>query len=189
MADYAPNFTARVKVTYSFEGDTHENTTRWPSANTQAANITLVSDFWSNLMTATAGLRHTSFSILGVEYAQADSNVFLPAGFESPMTAGTRAAATGASSRIMHSIWAGRSALGSRTRFQMFGLFWASAEDVATDNFYITVSENSLVGTIAALIGGSGMVGPDDEDIVLVRPRVAYKQNDAWVSVRRKASA
>jgi hypothetical protein len=151
-------------------------------------NVALAIDFWTTLMTMTQALRHESFTIDGAEYAVGDSNVFLPADAPTEVTAGTRASASGASGRIMHSIWAGRSGLGSKSRFQMFGLSWATAEDNATTNFYISVAENPLVGTIATLIRASGQVGPDDEVLAVVNPRVAYKQNDAWVGIRRKAS-
>lgn len=186
MADYAPNFTARYKLRYSFEGDTHVATTRWPSGSTKAANEDLAIAFWTSLLSLTAALRHTSFAIVDAEYAVADSNVFLPATAPAEVAAGTRSSATGASGRIMHSIWQGRSILGARSRFQMFGLAWATAEDTATNNFYISTTESAVVGTVAAAILVAGMVGPDDETLAQVRPRVAYKQNDAWVSNRRQ---
>jgi hypothetical protein len=185
VADYAPNFTARHKLTYSFEGDQHECTTRWPSANTQLANESLALDFWTSFFSATAALRHTTFAIVAAEYAVADSNVFLPSAAMGELAAGTRAANSGASGRIMHSIWPMRSSLGHGARFMMFGLHWGTAEDDLTLNFYVTPAENTLVQTIATLLVVSEMVGPDDEDIVLARARVAYKQNDAWVNKRR----
>lgn len=188
MPDYAPNFTARHKLTYSFEGDQHECNTRWPSANTQLANESLAIDFWTAFFSATAALRHTSFAIVSVEYAAADSNVFLPLASMGELAAGTRVAASGSSQRIMHSIWPARTSLGHGARFMMFGLAWATAEDVATLDFYVTPAESSIVQTIATLITASEMVGPDDEDIILTRPRVAYKQNDAWVAKRRGSS-
>jgi len=189
MADYAPNFTARYKVTYSFEGDTHVNVTRWSSANTLVANVADALAFWTAFLAQTEELRHTSFDIVGAEYAAADTNVFLPVAMPSEANPGLRTTETGASGRIMHSIWQGRSNLGARCRFQMFGLAWATAEDDATLNFYITNDENPVVGAVAEEIQTSGMVGPDDETIALVRARVAYKQNDAWVNNRRRGAS
>lgn len=186
MADFAPNFTARYKLRYSFEGDTHVCTTRWPSGSTKAANEDLAIAFWSDFLDLTAALRHTSFAIVDAEYAAGDSNVFLPAQAPAEVTAGSRASASGSTGRIMHSIWQGRSILGSRSRFQMFGLAWATAEDTATSNFYISTTENAVVGTVATAILTAGMVGPDDESLAQVRPRVAYKSNDAWVDNRRQ---
>jgi len=189
VADYAPSFTARYKLRYSFEGDTHVCVTRWNSGGTKAANEDLAIGFWTAFLNASAAKRHTSFAVIDAEYAAADSNVFLPATAPTEVDPGTRVAATGASSRIMHSIWQGRSILGARVRFQMFGIFWFSAEDVATNNFYISPAEDVLVGALAGLIQVAGMVGPDDESISLIRNRVAYKQNDAWVKNRRQGGA
>jgi hypothetical protein len=70
----------------------------------------------------------------------------------------------------------------------MFGLAWASADDTNSTDFYISATEVPLIGTLALLIESSGMVGPDDEDVLVVRPRIAYKQNDAWVNKRRSGS-
>jgi hypothetical protein len=188
VPDYAPNFTARYKLTYSFEGDTHECNTRWPSGSTSAANILAAGDFWFSFLNATVAVRHTSFAVVGAEYAAADSNIFLPAAVPPSADPGERVAAAGGATRIYHSIWAGRSALGAKTRFQMFGLAWASADDTNSTDFYISATEVPLIGTLALLIESSGMVGPDDEDVLVVRPRIAYKQNDAWVNKRRSGS-
>lgn len=186
MADYAPNFTARYKLRYSFEGDTHVCTTRWPSGATKAANEDAAITFWAGFLGLTEDLRHTSFDVLDAEYAEADSNVFLPATPPLEVSPGLRAAASGSSSRIMHSIWQGRSIAGARMRFQMFGLLWATADSAEGVDFYILPTENGAVEDVAGLILSAGMVGPDNESLGQVRARVAYKQNDAWVSNRRQ---
>lgn len=185
MADYAPNFTARYKLIYEFEGDQHECNTRWPSANTQAANEGLAFDFWTAFMTETADLRHTSFTVVGAEYAAPDSNVFLPVTPPTEVAAGTIASASGPSTKIFHTIWSGRSVLGAKSRFQMFGLRWNTADSTDYLDFYVTAAENAVVETIATMILTSGQVGPDDEVLAVVRPRVSVKLNDAWVSIRR----
>lgn len=189
MTDYAPNFTARYKLRYSYEGDTHVNVTRWPSGSTKAANEDSAIAFWTAFMIATEDLRHTSFTVIDAEYAAGDSNVFLPATAPTEIAAGTIAAGGGASTTIAHSIWQGRSIAGSRCRFQMFGLYWATLEDNISDNFYVTPVESAVVTSVANLLTISGMVGPDDESIAIWRARVAYKQNDAWVGNRRRGSA
>jgi len=189
MADYAPNFTARYKLRYIYEGDTHVNVTRWPSGSTKAANEDLAIAFWTAFFTATEDLRHVSFEVVDAEYAAGDSNVFLPATAPTEIAAGTIAGAGGASTSIAHSIWQGRSILGARCRFQMFGLYWSTLEDNIADNFYVTTTENAVVGTVAGLLTSAGMVGPDDESVAIWRSRVAYKQNDAWVGNRRRGAS
>lgn len=188
MADYAPNFTFRHKLTYSFEGDQHECNTRWPSAGTLISNLAAANAFWLAVLTATAALRHTSFALVSAEYALADSNVFLPTELPDSPDPGTRVAASGSSSRIMHSIWPGRTLGGSKTRFMLFGLLWAVADSTEAVDFYVTPAENTVVEDVAIAIEVGSMVGPDDENIILVRRRVAYKQNDAWVNKRRSAT-
>lgn len=188
MADYAPNFTARYKLIYSFEGDQHECNTRWPSANTQAVNVAAAIDFWTQFFSATDPLRHTSFAVVGAEYAPADSNVFLPATAPTEVAPGLVASASGPSTKIFHSIWSGRSALGSKSRFMMFGLRWNTADSTDYLDFYVTETENENVGFVADFILGSSMVGPDDEPIAQVRRRVSVKLNDAWVGIRRSGA-
>jgi hypothetical protein len=188
MADYAPNFTARHKITYVFEGDVHECTTRWPSANTQLENVDAANVFWTAFLSATASLRHTSWQVLNADYAPADSNVFLPVPFPGEVAAGEVVAAAGASTRIAHSIWSGRSVLGSKMRFQVFGLYWTTLEATEVRDFYLLPGEFPVVLSGQILLQGAGMVGPDDEAIAVVRARVAYKQNDAWVNKKRRGT-
>lgn len=186
MADYAPNFTARYKLTYSSEGDQHQCVTRWPSANTQIANVAAAITFWTFFFNDTEDLRHTSFTVLGAEYAAADSNTFLPVDAPTEVAAGTIATASGPTTAIIHTNWAGRSALGAKMRFMMFGLRWNLADSTTYLDFRVSQAEDVTVAVVAGRLLAAGMVGPDDEALAQVYNRVSIKPNDAWVRIRRQ---
>lgn len=186
MADYAPNFTARHKLIYRYEGDQHQCVTRWPSANAMLTNTGLADAFWTSFFSSTDDLRHETFEALSAEYAPADSNTFLPVSLPLSLSPGLITSASGNSTKIIHTIWAGRSVLGAKSRLMMFGLRWNTADSTTYTDFRVTNDENATVGTIAALILSSGQVGPDDEVLGQVYNRVSVKANDAWVTIRRQ---
>ncbi len=186
MADYAPNFTARHKLIYSFEGDQHQCVTRWPSSNTQAANVALADALWTAILSHTADLRHNTWAVIGAEYCPPDSNTFLPIAAPTEVDPGTIASASGPSTKIIHTNWAGRSALGSKVRVMLFGIRWNTADSTTYQDFYVTNAESSEVGAVANSILTSGMVGPDDEVVAQMYLRVSVKVNDAWVKIRRQ---
>jgi hypothetical protein len=186
MADYAPSFTARYKLIYSFEGDTHQCVTRWPSADTVAANVTAARAFWANFLDQTAPIRHDTFTVLGAEYAPADSNTFFPALVPTGFLTGALSSASGPSTKIIHTIWSGRSTLGAKSRLMMFGLRWNTADSTTYEDFRVQDAENPIAGICASVILNSGQVGPDDEVLAQVYNRVTIKGNDAWVRIRRQ---
>lgn len=186
MPDYAPNFTARVKLIYEAEGDRHQCVTRWPSADTQAVNLSAAGTFWGDFLSQTADIRHESWEILSWEYCPADTNSFIPVTVALEPAAGTIATPSGPNTRIIATNWAGRSVAGAKTRFYVFGLRWNTADSVQYEDFIVTADEFADVGAVAGFISGSGMVGPDDETIGIVYPRATVKVNDAWVKIRRQ---
>ena len=76
MADFAPNYTARYRVRYSSLGKSHSMTWRVVSSVTDPTGIAAkVGLFLADL----EGVLFDDWTVVGADFAEADTDVFLPA--------------------------------------------------------------------------------------------------------------
>ena len=185
MADHAPNYTPRLKLVYSSKGKTHSMMWRAPRGEDDPSSLVEKMELFLNALTAN---RFTDFTILSCQWAETDSDVFLPVTPPAP-DAGTASLSGITNAVAAASIsFVGRSALGKRAVFYLYGT--NIVQDAVSANeadFRILASE---VATISAAIGVLNETGypvrGNDGATVSFYPYVNTKYNDHWVGKLRR---
>ena len=180
MVDFAPNWTARLRVTYEVQGLRHRCVMRAlrPFATTASAMAGKFITFLNEI----TNLVWDDFNILGYDFAAQDSDVFLPAtGFTGLIGSATTGLRTPGHA-IVQTRFEATSAGGSRTALVLFGLAFTPGVSLGAENFRVTTLENADVaaGVVALNEIAPGFAGADGS-LAVWRPYVNIKHNDAWM--------
>lgn len=180
MADYAPNATARLKVKYRVGNRNHNFTWRLPR-NTDADAAGDYVDKVNTFLTNAEPVLWSDFTLLGGDFAPADSEVFLPIGGFDTITGATASAGRTAGNNSVFLQFIGRGALGAKGSFYLYGASFDPFLSYAGD-YRITNSENT---TVSALTGTLSEVAPNlvaiDNSTMTWYGYVNIKANDHWV--------
>lgn len=179
MADYGPNYTARLRVRYKGGGAIHTQTWRYPGVGDGpelGAILVAVENFYSPLQVN----MWSDWTILNVSYALRDSNVFIPT-FGLSVVGGVDVVDLKGRGRASAISFVGRTASGLRAIIYQYGYRSNIGESGEADDFRIYQSENSAIdGAITSLIGsGADLVGNDGLAINWYS-YVNIKYNDYW---------
>jgi len=185
MADFAPNYTARYRFRYSSLGKTHACTWRVASSVTDPTAVAAkVSLFLEDM----EGSLWDDFTVIGADFAEADSDIFLPAPPPDQPTGAVDASAASVSDAAFAISFVGRSTLGGKARFFLYGtndvtlvrdtkgndLKLLSTESVQISDAVVRLNETSPV-----------LVANDDSPVVWYE-YVNMKYNDRWVRRLRR---
>lgn len=185
MPDYAPNYTARYKCTYTTLGKTHSMQWRLAASVTDfAAVATKMGLFLADLAPAL----YEDWTVLHAEAALADSDVFLPAPApDQPTGAGDVDPAKGANAAIAVSYIA-RSIAGGKGRFFLYGLsFDALMFTTPGKDYRYYSSESTYVSdTVVRLNETSPELVCNDNEPAVWYEYINQKPNDRWVRKLRR---
>lgn len=186
MTDFAPNFTARYRISYRSCLRTRTMTVRFDPGSLPGGISELAGDM-ATLFEEMLPLLPTDFAILSASVAERNQDFFLPAlapvilGTPNPLLLPT----LGQSPNFLS--FAGITALGNSTRLFVYGVqSSAIEEDNASGNDYrITSNENGAVQDVITLLATrSWWVGSDNEPIFQVYQYANFGKNSYW---QRKA--
>ena len=187
MADYAQNYTSRYRINYRVGGDEHSFFWRAPRG-TRRADVTPYKDKAQAFLDALAPLRYTSWVVLGAEWADEDSDIFLPTAAPAPEAGEATQIGSSTAKFITQYRFESRSAggAGSRGSFTIYGLS-LDIDDSIVNDFRIFGIENA---TISIALGElTEISGPTivcvDNGFALWRPYVNVKVNDHWLNEKR----
>jgi len=185
MADYAPNYTARYKVTYSTLGKTHSVQWRLEAGTTDPAPCaTKMGLFLADLAPAL----YEDWTVLHAEFALADSDVFLPAvAPDQPTGAGDVDPDRSANAAIAVS-WIARSIAGGKGRFFLYGLSFDALMFTGTgkDYRYYSTESTYVDDTVVRLNETSPALVCNDNEPAVWYEYVNQKPNDRWVRKLRR---
>lgn len=141
MADFAPNYTARYRLKYRVAGKAHHTLFRVATALVARSTgfTTEVGQFLDTL----APSLPSDWQILGVDVAEQDSDVFLPAPQLPVFTVGKNPDPATSGQAARYASWTGRTALGNHCRIGIFGLNFLPEQGVAND-FRLMASEGPV---------------------------------------------
>jgi len=185
MADYAPNYTARYKVTYSTLGKTH--TTQWrvlASVTDPAPVATKMGLFLGDLHDQL----FEDWRVLHAEFALADSDVFLPAPSPAQPAAAQIIPAGAGSDAAVAISFISRSIAAGKGRFFLYGVALEGAIRTAPGQDYrFLSSENTHISdAIVRLNETSPALVCNDNVNAVWYEYVNYKPNDRWVRKLRR---
>jgi len=181
MADYAPNYTVRYRLTYSTLSRTHKVMVR-ATRGSGAAGAFGARDRLIAALTAIATIRYTDWTVLGGEYSLEDSSFFSPDPAPGAPAAGTAAIpANPKSEGTAHVSFVGTSVGGHKAQFFLYGVgLTPEAAGVTGDDFRVTGAENATVAAaVTALNAGTGIAG-NDNNIVTWKNYANAKYNNYY---------
>jgi hypothetical protein len=148
--DFAPNWTARYKLSYRVLSKKHSMLFRFirgTDASTGTAMAAAVAVFLNTLET----YMYSDFAIIGADFAAADSDVFLPTVAPTGIAGTSSTAGVPLSERARSTSFVGRSDAGGRCIIFVYGLVLPPTDPTAGD-FRVTVAENtSIANGVTAL--------------------------------------
>lgn len=185
MPDYAPNYTARYRLRYQTVGKSHSMTWRQPASETEDTDIAAKVGLFLNDL---ADSLWDDFTIIGADWALADSDVFLPGSL--PSFDGGNVASSGQSpSDAAFAIsFVGRTISGNKARMFLYGLNFPTMVRTSSGNdFKIVSAEASTVSdAIVRLNETSPPIVGNDNTTAIWYEYVNIKYNDRWVRRLRR---
>lgn len=181
MADYAPNYTPRYRVKYSSHGKTHRFQFRFGRSTAFSAAIPAKVTAWLNALHTAMW---TDFTVLGADWAEVDSDVFLPVEAPAP-DAGTVAVGSSTSAAAAsHISFVGRTVNGLRAVVFLYGTaIFPDTSTTGLSDFRITNAERADISAATAALselGGPAYCGNDGATVNWY-PYANLKINDHWV--------
>jgi hypothetical protein len=185
MADFAPNFTARFRIKYTSLGKSHSMIWRVASSVTDptgiAAKITL-------FLTDLAPVRFNDWTLVGGEFALADTDVFLPSPITAPATGSVSTSGAVLTDPAVSISFVGRTTLGNKARMFLYG---TTFRDVVTTSvgadWRVTSAENAAISdAIVRLNETSPAIVGNDDAVATWYEYVNVKYNDRWVRRMRR---
>lgn len=185
MAPYVSSFAPRVRISYLTDGRRHTATLRCDDTTDLQANATTVVTNWSNLVVALLSVFEDpadkcSFSVRNAEYAQKDSDLFIP--IDSSAAASQPGAGTASpGDRATLLTLVGRTAAGGGWRMSVLGSRAGFGETAETDDWRATIAEAPGLDTVwddhfrtggTYLLLGGLLRGADNSDVLVVQPYV-----------------
>lgn len=185
MADFAPNYTSRFRIKYSTQGRNHSLTWRVSSDEVSPAAVTTK---MGAFLAAIQGFLYTDWTIISADWALADSDIFLPTALPANPVGASNVAVEPQSSDAMAVSWVGRSTLGGRARFFIYGMDTAGLLATATgDDWRITSVESpDIASGVTVLDNETPSLVANDDAVVNWYPYVNLKYNDRWVRKMRQ---
>lgn len=167
MPDYAPNFTARLKVRYNGNGANHSATWRYPGAGDGpelGAILTAVQNFYNALLPQI----YDDFQFIGNSYALRGSNIFLPTDPIAFLVApGSDSTLRLPKEKATVISFVGRTNAGLRAITYLYGTAFGADATAVSEDFRIYVGElGTISDAVNALIAaGADIVGNDGNPI------------------------
>src|SRR5690349_21626392 len=146
MADYAPNFTARVKMQYQSAGARHTVQFRGPRTTNEAGAIAIADKIvtWLNALSA---YRLEDWTMLGVTWAAADNDLFFDIVPTVSLDAGGFTIPTGkvAAFKALYMQFVGKSATASKVSAYLYGVQTGEQFADVFSDFRILNSEDAVI--------------------------------------------
>lgn len=185
MPDYAPNYTARYRVRYTTQAKSHSMTWRIAAAATDdtaiAAKVGLFLDDLADSL-------WDDFTIIGADFALADSDVFLPGTL--PTFGGGNVASSGQqqSDAAFAVSFVGRTIAGGKARMFLYGTnFDVSVRATLGNDWKVLSAEASTISdAIVRLNETSPAIVGNDNATAVWYEYVNMKYNDRWVRRLRR---
>lgn len=180
MPDFAPNYTARIKLRYSVAGATH--TMQWRAPSSIGAGD--VPDYVAKMETFLNDLEaklFADFVILGTTYALADSDVFLPTDSPTGIAGTVSTSGRSPSQKAWAISFVGRSANGGRAEFFLYGIALNPVTVTSPNDFRIHSTEDSDISTAIGVLDDTPPdLAANDDGLVTWYEYVNAKYNDYW---------
>lgn len=187
MTTYSPDYTGRYRAKYVSAGVTHVAQLR----KFRGASVSLITDLagvMGSVFTIWATLLPTDFAWVSAEYAEQDSNLFIPTSTPPAVTGSFNPSVYTPLQKVTSTTFAGR-APGSKARLSIFGVFWQftnSIDDSGTDayNGIIEATEDSRIGDTKTALDSQWSANSGVNAVTYARATV--KINDYWLRQVRK---
>lgn len=185
MPDFAPNYTARYRIRYTTMSKTHSMTWRVAASVTDdtgiAAKVGLTLDDMAPIL-------WDDFTIIGADFALADSDVFLPGTLPTFGGGDVGSGAQSPSDAAFAVSFVGRTIAGGKARMFLYGINPGELGRTAVGGDFRALSseEPSVSDAIVRLNETSPPLVGNDNQTAIWYEYVNIKYNDRWVRRLRR---
>ena len=152
MADYAPNYTPRLKMRYSCQSRNHIAVVRLPRDTSEVEADAVSGQLTDALNTFGLTRLYTDWTVIGWEYCHQDSSVFLPRPTPDLIAGGASVTGRPVNQIAMQATFPYRTDAGGHGFFCLYGTNFNVYGGVEQD-FRVTSAEQADVSELA-LVGG-----------------------------------
>lgn len=182
--NFAPNYTARYRLSYRHLGRPHVITFRLPSGTTlldlDIPKLTIEVAFSS-----IASILYTNFQWISAVFCESGSDIWQPTTVPATVT-GTRSTASVPQSVVDSSFTvSGRGTAGGKCRLVTFGAFFDTSYGAPGNDALITTGESAALGDFIDNITSGQFVAADDT-VATWYPQATLKRNDHWLRQTRQ---
>lgn len=167
MPDFAPNFTARLRVRYNVSGANHSATWRYPG-NGDGPELGAILVAAANFYNAMGNALYDDFQFLGNSYATRGSNIFIPTDpIAFTVTPPGDSTTRRPKEKATVASFVGRTDAGLRAILYLYGTVYGSNVDSTSDDFRIFIGEDGAVNSAvnSLIASGADIVGNDGNPI------------------------
>lgn len=185
MADFAPNYTARYRLRYSFFGTSHSM--MWRVASTVTDPTALTAKIALFLADIQASL-WSDWAVEGAEFALADTDLFLPTTAPASPTGAGDISARRNTDKAFSVSFIARSTGGNKGRMFLYGTSMVTGvRDTVGNDFRLTSAESADVSAaIVRLNETSPALVCNDDNTAIWYEYVNMKYNDRWLRRLRR---
>lgn len=185
MTNYAPNYTARLKVKYRTLAREHVCTLRLPRGTPTQGVIQDQGGAFLRLQAAMAPSMYSDFTIISMEFCQSDTDIWEPIPFgayDAGVLNGTNVSKQLRDTSLTIS---GRGGLGGRGRFVMYGVSFAIGSGQVGDDTVITPAESPAFNSLYQILVAEGLMASDGT-MATWHPKGIYHRNYKWERASRR---
>lgn len=161
MPDYAPQYTPRVRMSYTCQGRTHRSVVRLPRGSLLAAGVSTANDLYSAL--GDFGIEHlyADWEVTGWAFCPEDTTVFIP--FSGPTGVLGAVSTTGRpiNQIAMQMTVPYRTAGGGHGFYSLYGTDF-NVYGGAEQDFRVTAAEDAAVAAFRGQLATFGLYGNDN---------------------------
>jgi len=180
MADFAPNFTPRLKLTYRVQSVNHSFTWRLPRG-THIAGVGPYVAKQTAFLAALQGLMFNDWTVLTNAFSEEDVDIFLPVATPTQPTGAGDLSARKPENKANFLQFVGRGTAGSKGSFYVYGCV-VEVDSAVGGDYRVTTLENSAISGSVGILTETGdpLVAIDNSDMRWYS-YVNLKANDHYV--------
>lgn len=179
MADYAPNYTGRVRIVYQVQSKTHRLGFRIARGSTSSDAVAQADLMAAAVAELNADI-YTDWTYIGAEYAEEDQPFFIPITSDWSGVVGTLSVASRAESAAAMQVTCPYITSGGHKSFvTLYGTGYIPTNSQPGSDFRILNAERAAVAAFTAALGSLDTVGGDNLNLGF-KPYVNIHYNRRW---------
>ena len=180
MNNWAPNTTARVRCHYLAASYNHTIQFRGLRDAAIGDVLSMAKSIAHTVFNEYITTLASDFTWISTEYAEQDSDVFVPTTNPTSITGGKTLVSYMPVHKMIATTFSGKTSGGTKGRFSLFGVYWDLLSSGDAADFIVTALEDAATADVITACNGAPL-GAADGLTVNWYQRATIKPSDAWI--------